>query len=249
MESRFPIKRPLLNQIRISRWLIIAFAILIIMPIVFGGCTGETYPASLYVFSNTPGWELAKAARANDTAKIRKLVEGGADVNYQEPVYGFTVLMTALCNLEDPLRPVKISTIRTLVEAGADPNLYSNSRYGLNAVLIACDENNPDVLSILLEHGGDPNSSCRRVDSPEYRYRKHNALTAAVGTFNNPKDLRVLNMLINAGADLEAKDPDSMSAVSSCLAHIRYKPLLLLLKRGGVLSRFHSVVGLQGFIR
>ncbi|MCC8114649.1 MAG: hypothetical protein LIP03_11815 [Bacteroidales bacterium] len=57
-------------------------------------------------------------------------------------------------------------------------------------------------------------------------------MTAAVGTFNNPKDLRVLNMLINAGADLEAKDPDSMSAVSSCLAHIRYKPLLLLLKRG-----------------
>ncbi|MCD8386115.1 MAG: hypothetical protein LUD17_04390 [Bacteroidales bacterium] len=216
--------------------LIFVLGILLLMPIVLGGCIGETYPASFYVFSDTPGWELAKAARANDTAKIRKLVEGGADVNYQEPVYGYTVLMTALCNLEAYFRPVKISTIGALVEVGADPNLYSNSKFGLNAVLIACQENNPDALAFLLEHGGDPNSSSRREDVPRYKGRKENALTAAVGTFNNPDDIMALEMLIKAGADLDAKDPDSLTAVSFCLQRKRYKPLLLLLKSGASYS-------------
>ncbi len=213
-----------------------ASIILTILPFALCGCDETPYPASFGIFYGSPGWDLAKAARANDTTKIGKLVEGGADVNYQEPVYGYTVLMTALCNLRDPLRPVKISTIRALVKSGADPNLYSNSRYGLNAVLIACDENNSEALEILLEHGGDPNSSCRRGDD----FVKDNTLTAIARTLNHPEDVRALKMLIDAGADLDAKTENCGPAVSIYVEVHKYKQLLLLLEGGASYDGYYT---------
>ena len=59
--------------------------------------------------------ELVKAVTVNDTEKIKRLIDKGADVNGQNK-YGMTPLLTAVsysC----------VESVKLLLELGADPNL------------------------------------------------------------------------------------------------------------------------------
>jgi len=80
---------------------------------------------------------------------------------------GFTVLMAAACNNQNP------KVIRTLLEAGAD--LEANGKDGFTALMCAAQTNkNPEVIMTLLKAGanGKAKDSERKT---AFHYAKGNA--------------------------------------------------------------------------
>ena len=70
------------------------------------------------IFKNTPAWELAEAVDIENLSEIQSILANQSIVNYQEPVFGTTVLMRAI-NTE------KYQATKQLLESGANPNIIS----------------------------------------------------------------------------------------------------------------------------
>ena len=72
------------------------------------------------LFKNTPTWKLAKAVKREDEKEIIKILrEKDVDINFQEPIFGNTVLQLAIAN--DKLLSTKI-----LLENNANYNIRTN---------------------------------------------------------------------------------------------------------------------------
>lgn len=123
------------------------------------------------VFRNTPAWNLAVAVEDGDTFAIkRELLRNPDLINYQEPMYGNSLLMMTVRRqkkyeyLSTPLNtivPVRRSQIRSfkfLLTHGANPNLQGIV-VGETALMLACVNRWNDQLFIeeLLKHKADPN--------------------------------------------------------------------------------------------
>ncbi|MCC8118673.1 MAG: ankyrin repeat domain-containing protein [Bacteroidales bacterium] len=226
-----------MKKLRLIRIMLLVF---FWMPVT--GCSDSGAPNSYSWYRNTPVWELAKAVRSNDTAKMREIAsQEGVDVNFQEPHYGQTLLMTAIANKHTIFRGIKTPTIRTLLELGADPNIFSYSEMGQNAVLVSCEVNYPEALDLLLKYGGDPEAPACRTGKWANDYTP---LIAAALTFFDSSDTRCLELLLRAGADVNQPTPitgETPAMASKAVGH--YKQLLFFLENGASLEdSFPSVV-------
>jgi uncharacterized protein len=138
------------------------------------------------IYKNTPVWEVAIAIRDNDTAKVKKLLEGkpGSFLNYKEKHFGQTLLNWAV--YRDSYAQAKV-----LIELGANPNIKSND--STTALINAADKSETsEFLSLLLKNGGNPNAVAD-IEAPQ---RIRTPLIAA--SFNR---LESVKLLIEAGAD------------------------------------------------
>lgn len=98
------------------------------------------------VFSDSKVAELANAACTGTATEVKPLVEAGADVN-GKGMQGITPLIWAMsCH--------NYAGINALLEQGANPNLPMDS--GDTAVYLAGGGNDPKILPLLLDHGGNP---------------------------------------------------------------------------------------------
>lgn len=150
------------------------------------------------IFKNTEAWELAKAARDENIEKIKTELSK-IPIDYKDSVYGHTVLMCAVLNNN-------MKSVKTLLELGADPNLFSDTvcHSGENSVLMACEYDviSIDILDELLKHGGNPNSHCLgKVKNNLGIYEKDStsALGFACGQSNSIKKVQ---LLVDYGADI-----------------------------------------------
>ncbi len=216
----------------------------IILPFLLSiltGCKSSYTPEDYELFRNTPVWDLAKAVRSNDTTEIKLLVnEIGLDINYREPIYGYTVMMTALQNSRSYFHQTKKGTLEALLQLGADPNIYSNPSRGENSVIIACSENLAESLGLLLKYGGDPNSVAKRKG----RWKNHDtALITAINSLKNPQDTRTVMLLLDAGADINGKNESTQrTAIDEAMMGSNLKLVLALLKKGADFTGpFHSL--------
>jgi len=181
------------------------------------------------IFNDTPAEELARAVNKQNIGKIRQLVlEQGVDVNYQEPRYGNTVLMNAIMNWDN-------KSVRTLLDLGADPNLYTDTINGPgeNSILIACQWNTrSSVLELLLKYGADPNSCTKGYQTngrTKWAWRK-TALDYA-SSFNFMEKVR---LLVENGADVN-HTPDGCqvpSALTDAIIQGNLEITLFLLEHG-----------------
>lgn len=89
--------------------------------------------------------ELIEAVRLRDPARVRALVEAGADPSTRERATGLTVLMIA-AGQADP------DTTRVLLELGADL-FTADSRAGATALHKACQGGSLEVVRLLVEAG------------------------------------------------------------------------------------------------
>jgi len=128
---------------------------------------------------------LLEAARRGYSEMALELIGGGADVNAKDP-YGVTALMFSLI-------AGSAGTASMLIEKGAEVN--SRDRDGRTALVEALTSENeipPEIVESLVRRGADVNVRLAGGLTP---------LMIAV-----PGDSRLVRLLVEAGADVKAKD-------------------------------------------
>jgi len=178
------------------------------------------------LFENTPGWNLAKAVRDQDSAKIQRLfLEDKVDLNYQEPKFGNTVLMLAIGN--DAYRSVEV-----LLKLGADPNLKNKSA-GYSAMHDAAIAPTTRYVNILLKYKGNPNI----VSGGDYRdtIAQKTPLNLAI-TYSDEKNFPKVRSLVQAGADVNYYWKGYIyspgSPLSDAVSQYKFDIALYLLEQG-----------------
>jgi hypothetical protein len=155
---------------------------------------------------------LVEAAWKGDAEKVAKLAAEGVDVN-SIGKDGVTPLMWALKNKS-------FAGAEALLKAGADPNLYV-PEFGAAAIQLMAGGNEPKMLALLLQYGGNPNDPGNGTlrDRPLW-------LAASQGRIDNVK------MLIAAGAELNAHDEYGASIATATLGLAKFEVLAYLLEQG-----------------
>jgi ankyrin repeat protein len=163
------------------------------------------------------GWTpLMYAAREGATDAARTLAEGGADLNAMD-AENATALVRAITNSH-------YDTAAVLIEAGADPNLADNA--GMAALYAATDMSSlgevygrpprrvddrhtaVDIITLLLEHGADPNALLKtplltRAHTPGDPTLGQGAAPLMRAAKNG--DYRAMEALLAHGADVTVK--------------------------------------------
>jgi uncharacterized protein len=124
---------------------------------------------------------------------VKVLLERGADVNGWDGLHEASPIIMALVRNNMP-------ALRLLLEAGADPNV--RSREGEGPLRWAADEGNLEMAQLFLKYG-----AAKTIDE----YGGFRALTA-LGMAVARMDVPMIELLLAAGADPEARDFDDMTA-------------------------------------
>jgi ankyrin repeat protein len=177
--------------------------------------------------ANRYGVTPLQAAAVNGTASITgMLAEAGADVNAVLPE-GETVLMTAA-------RTGNTATVELLLERGADIDARERW-YGESALMWAAAENHPGAVRVLLRHGAEMDS---RSAVQELENRRHGQSVLPLGGWTpmmyaaRQGALDAGRVLAEAGADLDAIDPDGATALVIAIINANYDFAGLLLGTG-----------------
>jgi len=149
---------------------------------VFLFCAAALSAADAITEPGNRNTALMKAVRAGDVARMKAMLEEGADPNGTDQ-QGTPALMNAV--LYSSPQAVKL-----LIERGANPN--AKNAGGSNALVWAAG--NPEKARILIEAGADVNAV-----SPMGRTALHNAAAVSGGA-------PIVKMLLEKGAKVDARD-------------------------------------------
>lgn len=167
------------------------------------------------------------AATVGDAETIGVLLEHGADAN-TAAAEGDTALMLAA-------RSGNIEAVRSLLDAGAevDPR---ESWHGETALIWAAGENHADIVALLIEHGAEIG-----VVTTEFTWDLTQAGVAsqlprggitALTVAARENALEAARVLLDAGADVNALDPDGISVLRVAIANDNRDMAMLLLEAG-----------------
>ena len=163
--------------------------------------TGEYRIDSVKIYQNTPVWELAQAVKSQNTRKISSIAKDSPDIlNYQDPVYGTTLLFWAV-GME------KYKSAEVLLKAGADPDIISTYEGGTAlyraagySFIDSQAKKDAKYVKLLLEYGADPNIG--------FVGNNHNN-TTEIGTtpliHSIGNGIEKTKALIEAGADINVR--------------------------------------------
>src|SRR5688572_11944311 len=175
---------------------------------------------------------LSLAAINGNRAIVEALVAAGADVNRLLP-QGQTALMMAARAGHD-------EAVDVLLSRGADPHLREHL-LGETALIWAAADNQPAVIKRLVARGTDVNvrSNLMKFPRQEFGDGKSGRLTVLpkggwvpllYAARQNAQD--ALRALAESGANLNATDPDNMTALLVAIINAHYDAAALLLDMG-----------------
>lgn len=166
------------------------------------------------IYDITP---LGLAARDNKLNIVKLLIEAGADLDFQmEEVEKNTALMIAAEN-------GNFEIVKTLVEAGADVNL--KSIYGEHALSMAAHIGNRKIFDYLYPLTIPEYTIGRKVLKEAIRsknivrginglWKDKEGKTALIYAIEDHENLEKIRLLIQAGANVNAKDNNGNTALS-----------------------------------
>ena len=175
---------------------------------------------------------LSLAALNGTRAVVEALVEAGADVNALLP-QGQTALMMAA-------RAGHVDAINVLLSHGADVKAREQI-LGETALIWAAAENHPDVIKALVAGGADVNGRSNPLTFPREEYGDGKSARLTVLPKGNWVPLMyaarqnatgALKALAESGADLNATEPDNMTALNVAIINAHYDAAALLLDLG-----------------
>ena len=172
------------------------------------------------LFQNTPAWELAKAVEDENEDKINELINKDRKLlNYQEPIFGSTLLMLTIKNQQ--YKPFEV-----LLKNKASTKIHDTYE-GSSALIEACSSKYYDVkfAKLLLEYGANVNDVQVDIDN-EGKTRTPLMLASKTGKAD------LVELLIKKGADLNYQNKSKQSALSESIMVNEYKTVYLLLKNG-----------------
>ncbi|XP_062609752.1 ankyrin repeat and SOCS box protein 8-like isoform X2 [Saccostrea cucullata] len=172
------------------------------------------HDADVNVKDSTNRTPLHYATLANRSDVVNLCIENGADVNHQTSS-GKTALMYAV-------QEKNLAIVQAIVDAGADVSLKDvKGGTALEICLLSGGRTaNTDIVKALLQAGSDPNAENLYKATP---------LMLAAGT----GQLEVINLLLDAGADINHEDNKGKTAFNICCEHTRMpKAGRLLISRG-----------------
>ena len=184
------------------------------------------------LFQGTIAWDLAKAVQDENADEIRRQVQDkNIPIDYKEDRWKQTLLMLATHNN-------KKESVKALLELGANPNVPCDTiRYrGDNSVIIASrfSRVSPEILKMLLEYGGNPNSTERGVQQDNlgnWIPARHFALYDAI---SSEGDFEKVRILVEAGADVNMQTEDTGEGATIYCTYLvgRMDVMLYLLEHG-----------------
>ncbi|QOW61636.1 ankyrin repeat domain-containing protein [Treponema pedis] len=172
---------------------------------------------SINIFKDTPAWELVKAVNSQNIKKIKQICSEHKElINYREPLYGTSLLYWAIGSS-------KYNSAEILLKNGADPNLIrraSNTTPLYLAVGRRWGYKNIDVnenikyTELLLKYGADPNIP--------YLGESYDDITVLMNAIFAGDSKLLVELLINNGADINARQNTGTTAASLALQLKRY---------------------------
>lgn len=168
---------------------------------------------------------LLKAIKTQSEAKIKVLLEQGADVNAKDKE-GATTLLYALL-----YKPHNISILKMLLDKGGDLNVRWKGTQpkndmslpgGMTPLILAAWTGNLGATQLLLENGAQINATDENGWSALMR-------CVAMGL---PSDARIVRALIAKGADLSIKDKEGTTALLLTALPLHSEVAAVLLESG-----------------
>ncbi|MGI9229664.1 MAG: ankyrin repeat domain-containing protein, partial [Gammaproteobacteria bacterium] len=174
------------------------------------------------MFPNEQVRALAKAVGKGRIKTIEKLVDQGIDVNSQGKK-GATPLYWAM-------RKNNVKGFRKLLELGADPDIMFDGDEGEGKAVIhyTIDHKNLDFLRLVLEHGANPNQTSYTFE----QIPLHNAIGIGGWKKQKKRDISVIMILLDHGADINKGDISGNTPVMNAVSKGRFDVVYLLLNNG-----------------
>jgi ankyrin repeat protein len=153
---------------------------------------------------------LVEAVREQDTATVRNLIEGNADVNEAQSD-GATALHWAAYHDD-------LQTANLLIEAGA--KIDAANDFGIMPLSLACTNGSAPMIEALLKAGADPNAAISTGETPLMTVARSGELDAVL-------------VLLDGGANINAKEPSQdQTAVMWAISEGRIEVARELVKHG-----------------
>jgi uncharacterized protein len=174
---------------------------------------------------------LALAAVNGNASIAGALLEAGADPN-AAGAEGETVLMTAA-------RTGRVDAVKLLVDRGANVNAREPWQ-GETALMWAAGENHAEVVRLLASRGAELNATSKTPELPKVKVDAatmvftalpRGAMTALMFAARQGA-MDSTRALADAGADLNAKDPDGTTALNIAVINAHYDVAALLIEKG-----------------
>ena len=182
----------------------------------------DMYGNDYRLSQNTPAWELAKAVQDEDIIAIDIIVSSNPNIiNYQDSVYGNTLLMLAVMNKQ-------FTSFKILLEKGADVNIH-NTFDGTSALIYACSNKfyGIEFAQLLVAHGSDVND----IETGERRKGNSTRLTPLMAA-SKDNWLDMVKYLISKGANVNYQNEFGQSALNQSVLLRNYEVTYYLLLCG-----------------
>jgi ankyrin repeat protein len=174
---------------------------------------------------------LSLAAQTGEPRLVDLLLEAGADAN-RSSSEGQTPIMTAA-------RTGNPEVIRSLAAYGADLNAREEWQ-GQTAIMWAAARNHAAAIATLVELGADKNARSKILQFPEFKFETSgNPVTALprggwTPLMHAARDgaIDAARALADAGADLNATDPDGTTALLLAITNAHFDTAAALLDKG-----------------
>ena len=171
---------------------------------------------------------LSLAAQNRNSAIAKMLLEAGADAN-EKAAGGETVLMLAA-------RSGNAELVNALLAHGARVN-EKGAAFGETALMIAADANQGEAARVLIANGAEVNGRSMKLEYPKDRFGLEGVLTILPHGDWTPLmyaarqgSADAARVLCEAGADMNAVDPDGTSALEFAILNGHFDTAAVLLE-------------------